>query len=178
VRVTIKDVCVIFVYALGLSNIWSLSYVALTLSKFGHPWYRERAWLLNHISYTVFKLALYISYYTQRCITDSRTASLNKHTKQLTLNSKCRGNATGQLVAVGPPASRPWTRSIRSRNATNTTRHFTLQSPANVVVLASSRCAQHNKDTSEWLLMQFQFRHLINGLHSGTHPSCTKRALR
>jgi hypothetical protein len=26
--------------------------------------------------------------------------------------------------------------------------------------------------------MQFQFRHLINGLDCGTHPSCTKRALR
>jgi hypothetical protein len=33
-----KNVCVIFVHVLRLSNIWSLSYVALTLSKFGHPW--------------------------------------------------------------------------------------------------------------------------------------------
>jgi hypothetical protein len=31
-------VCVIFVHVLRLSDIWSLSYVAHTLSKFGHPW--------------------------------------------------------------------------------------------------------------------------------------------
>ena len=37
-HVTIKT-CVIFVHVLWLSNILSLSYVALKLSKFGHPWF-------------------------------------------------------------------------------------------------------------------------------------------
>jgi hypothetical protein len=57
-----KNVCVIFVHVLRLSNICSLSYVALTLSKFGHPWYtmnylgrRPNQYLSPYIKYSILR---------------------------------------------------------------------------------------------------------------------------